>query len=42
MPYGIAANQNDLETLSGYLYQQGLTSRQIAIGEVFAPSTLQL
>lgn len=42
MPYGIAANQNDLETLSGYLYQQGLTSRQMSIDEVFAASTLQL
>jgi 4,5-dihydroxyphthalate decarboxylase len=36
VPYGLAANRVAIETLNGYLYEQGLTSRLIAPGEVFA------
>ncbi len=35
-PYGLAANKNELETLTRYLYQQGLTTRQVPVQEVFA------
>jgi 4,5-dihydroxyphthalate decarboxylase len=42
MPYGLAANRAVLETLSQYIFEQGLTTRQVDLGEVFAKSTLDL
>ena len=42
LPYGVQANQRLLETLTQYVYGQGLTSRRVDIEEIFAPSTLGL
>lgn len=39
-PYGVEANRTALEALTRYSFQQGLTPRQLAIEELFAPSTL--
>jgi 4,5-dihydroxyphthalate decarboxylase len=41
-PYGIKANQAMLDTIVGYSYEQGLTSRKMTIEELFAESTLEL
>lgn len=41
-PYGILAQAEALRTLARYSYEQGLTSREIPVGEVFAASTLEL
>jgi 4,5-dihydroxyphthalate decarboxylase len=41
-PYGVKSNRRTLETLAAYSCEQGLTSRQLALEEVFAPSTLDL
>lgn len=38
--YGIKANRNVLTTLARYCVQQGLTKREVAIEEIFAPNTL--
>lgn len=37
MPYGIEASRAVLETLMGYLVEQGLTPRRVALDEVFFP-----
>jgi 4,5-dihydroxyphthalate decarboxylase len=42
LPFGIAAARGELETISRYVHRQGLTSRQIRVEELFAPSTLRL
>jgi 4,5-dihydroxyphthalate decarboxylase len=41
-PYGAKSNRKTLETLAAYSCEQGLTPRQLALDEVFAPSTLDL
>ncbi len=41
-PYGVRANRPMLETLLSYSREQGLVSRDLAIDELFAPSTLDL
>jgi 4,5-dihydroxyphthalate decarboxylase len=40
--YGISASKRELETLFRYLYEQGISGRQVTIDEVFAPATLGL
>jgi 4,5-dihydroxyphthalate decarboxylase len=42
LPYGIKGPKAVLETISRYLHEDGLTSRRIALDEVFAKSTLDL
>ncbi|HET9075286.1 MAG TPA: PhnD/SsuA/transferrin family substrate-binding protein [Acidimicrobiales bacterium] len=42
LPYGIAGQRHVLETLAAYSYEQGLTTKPVALEEVFAPSTLDL
>jgi 4,5-dihydroxyphthalate decarboxylase len=39
-PYGLAPNRANLETLHGYLYQQGLIKQKLNLDELFAPETL--
>jgi hypothetical protein len=39
-PYGIAANRTTLDTFLRYHFEQGLSKRRYAIGEIFAPETL--
>jgi len=41
-PYGVRANLNLLETITAYSHEQGLTSRQLALDEVFYPPSLEL
>jgi 4,5-dihydroxyphthalate decarboxylase len=36
-PYGIEANQKALATLLLYLWEQGMTKRQLSVAELFAP-----
>jgi hypothetical protein len=36
------ASATALEMLAAYSFEQGLTPRQLDLGEVFAPSTLDL
>lgn len=42
MPYGMKGARNELQTVARYLHEQGLTEREVALEEVFAPSTLDL
>jgi 4,5-dihydroxyphthalate decarboxylase len=39
-PYGVEANRPTLAALLQYLPEQGLTDRQVAVEELFAPSTV--
>ena len=41
-PYGIDANRKVLDALFRYSYEQGLSSRQLTIEELFHPTTLEL
>jgi 4,5-dihydroxyphthalate decarboxylase len=41
-PYGVKANRKMLETLIDFSYQQGLTSKKMAVEELFAESTFDL
>jgi 4,5-dihydroxyphthalate decarboxylase len=41
-PYGLERNRKTVETLMGYLYEQGLAKRKIGVEELFAPNTLNL
>jgi 4,5-dihydroxyphthalate decarboxylase len=38
-PYGIEENRKSLETLTRYVHEQGLTSRQVAVDELFTAGT---
>lgn len=40
--YGIRASRKVLETIARYVYEQGLSSRQVAVDELFASSTLDI
>ncbi|MGB5881586.1 MAG: hypothetical protein WBH85_16285, partial [Thermoanaerobaculia bacterium] len=40
--YGIEGNRKTLDSLFQYSHEQGLTSRQLTIEELFHPSTLEL
>jgi 4,5-dihydroxyphthalate decarboxylase len=40
-PYGIKPNRKTLETLFRYSFEQGLSSRELTIGDLFHPSTLE-
>jgi 4,5-dihydroxyphthalate decarboxylase len=41
-PYGLAKNRHVVDTLMGYLYEQGLAKKKLPIEELFAPNTLEL
>ena len=41
-PYGLEKNRRVVETLMGYLYEQGLARRKLAVEELFASNTLGL
>ena len=41
-PYGVRANRPVLETLTRYAHEQGLTSRRIALDEIFDKRTLDM
>ena len=40
--YGVKASREVLETISRYVYEQGLSNRQVAVDELFAASTLDI
>jgi 4,5-dihydroxyphthalate decarboxylase len=40
-PYGLAPNRADLETLHGYLYEQGLIKQKLQLDDLFARETLE-
>lgn len=42
MAYGFGKARREIESIARYLQEQGLTSRRVAIEEVFAPSTIEL
>ncbi len=35
MPYGVAAARRELETITAYVHEQGLTSRRVDLSEIF-------
>jgi 4,5-dihydroxyphthalate decarboxylase len=41
-PYGVEKNRHVVETLSTYLYEQGLAEKKLRMEELFAPNTLDL
>lgn len=41
-PFGLKHNRTTLEAMARYCHEQGLTSRQLGLDEVFAPNTLNL
>jgi 4,5-dihydroxyphthalate decarboxylase len=41
-PYGMEKNRYVVETLSTYLYEQGLAEKKLKMEELFAPNTLDL
>ena len=40
--YGVAENRREIETLTQYLHEQGLTDRKVAIEELFHPATFEI
>ena len=42
MAYGVNSTRNVLETIAQYVHEQGLTSRRVALEELFAPSTMDV
>ena len=40
--YGVGANLKAIETLCRYSHTQGLASRELTVGELFEPSSLNL
>jgi 4,5-dihydroxyphthalate decarboxylase len=40
-PYGLAPNRVNLETLHGYLHEQGLIKQKLNLDELFARETLE-
>jgi 4,5-dihydroxyphthalate decarboxylase len=38
--HGVIANRKELEAITQYSFEQGLTPRKLELNEVFAPSTL--
>jgi 4,5-dihydroxyphthalate decarboxylase len=40
-PYGLEANLENLETLHGYLYEQGLIKQRLNLNELFARETVE-
>jgi 4,5-dihydroxyphthalate decarboxylase len=40
--YGVAENARDIETLSRYSFEQGLSTRQLSATEIFHPSVFEI
>ncbi|MFY9839530.1 MAG: ABC transporter substrate-binding protein [Xanthobacteraceae bacterium] len=40
--YGVAENKREIEALTQYIYEQGLTARRVEIKELFHPSTFEI
>jgi 4,5-dihydroxyphthalate decarboxylase len=42
LPYGVAASRTVLETVSRYVFEDGLTTRRMPLEEIFSKQTLEL
>ena len=42
LAYGMKATRSVVEMIAQYVHEQGLTSRRVAVDELFAPSTLDV
>lgn len=42
MPYGVAANRDLLQAMTDFSFEQGLTSRHLALEDIFVPETCEL
>ncbi len=40
--YGVAENAKEIEAMTRYSFEQGLTARKLTAGDLFAPSTFEL
>ena len=40
--YGVAENMPEIEALTQYVYEQGLTDRKVKVEELFHPSTFDI
>ena len=40
--YGIAENARDIETLTRYSFEQGLSARKLSAEEIFHPSVFEI
>lgn len=40
-PYGVEPNRENLETLHGYLFEQGLIKQKLVLDELFARETVE-
>jgi 4,5-dihydroxyphthalate decarboxylase len=40
--YGVKDSRHEIEALAGYLFEQGLIERKVAVEELFAPATFEL
>jgi 4,5-dihydroxyphthalate decarboxylase len=40
-PYGLELNRKNLETLHGYLFEQGLIKQKLNLDELFARETVE-
>ena len=40
--YGVKESRHDIEALTQYSFEQGLTERKVSVDELFAPSTLDM
>jgi len=40
-PYGVEANRHALSTCARYVFEQGITAREVAVDDMFAASTLK-
>jgi 4,5-dihydroxyphthalate decarboxylase len=41
-PYGMADNAKEIEAMTRYAFEQGMTDRKLAPEELFVPSVLNL
>jgi 4,5-dihydroxyphthalate decarboxylase len=41
-PYGVKENAREIEAMTRYAFEQGLSARTLAAGDLFAPSTFEL
>ena len=40
--YGVEESRHDIEALTQYLFEQGLTDRKVALEELFVPATMDM
>ena len=40
--YGVEESRHEIEALTQYLFEQGLTDRKVSVEELFVPSTMDM